>query len=130
MRQYKARLAYKDEDKPPFVIDIEDEIIIRRSQEKYSVVCEQGAECFSLGMFDPSVSGGKGHAKLFWEKDKLYIQDLGSSNGTYLIIDKKEVPLRGWSPARGENQPNLSEEIRINKTQNMALSKNPVMNVH
>jgi len=121
MRQYKARLVYKDEDKPPIIIDIDEEVIIRRSLEKYSVVCEKGLECFSFGMFDPSVSGGKGHAKIFWEKDRLYIQDMGSSNGTYLLINKKEVLLRGWRPAISKEGPTPSEMVRINKTQRVLL---------
>ena len=120
MRQHLARLVYKEADRPPVVIDIDDEIIIKRSPEKYSVVCEKGAECFSLDMFDPSVSGGKGHARIFWENDKVYIQDLGSSNGTYRLIDKKEVPLKGWSSGR-HMRPQPSEKVPINRTQRVLL---------
>ena len=117
MRQYKARLVFRDEDEPPIIIDIDDEIIIKRSLEQYSVVCDTGMECFSLEMFDPSVSSGKGHARLFWEGHDLYIQDLGSSNGTYLIRSNKEIPLKGWSPGSGDSAPNPSEKIRITKSE-------------
>ena len=120
MRQHLARLVYKEDGRPPVVIDIDDEIVIKRSPERYSVVCERGAECFSLDMFDPSVSGGKGHARIFWEKDKVYIQDLGSSNGTYLLVDSEEVPLGGWSSGR-QMKPQPSDKVLINKTQRILL---------
>jgi len=123
MRQHLARLVYKEADRPPVVIDIDDEIIIKRSPEKYSVVCEKGAECYNLDMLDPSVSGGKGHARIFWENDKIYIQDLGSTNGTYLLIDRKEIPLKGWNPGGAEKEPTSSEKVQINKTQRVRLGE-------
>ena len=112
---------FRDDNGPPIIMDVDDEIIVKRSLEKYSVVCERGMECFSFGMFDPSVTGGKGHARLFWEKDCLYIQDLGSSNGTYLIINQKEIPLKGWRGGVGGRSPEPSEKIRINSTQKILL---------
>ncbi len=107
-------------------IDIDDAPVIRRDMSKFAIVCDAGVECYPLGVFDLSVSAGDGHAKLFWNGDRLYIQDLGSSNGTFIVIDDDErpLPVPGWN-ARTEDDDDderaPSEPTAIRKTRTVRI---------
>ncbi len=120
MKEYKAKLVYVQEGQAPVVVDIEDEVILKRSAEAFSVVCQTDSGSYSLGVFDSTVSGGEGHARLGWDGDKLFIQDLGSKNGTFLLLGGKQMPLRGWGPKKhGKKHP--SEHVPIKKSTDILL---------
>ena len=120
MRELKAKLIFRQPGKAPVVIKIDDEIVLRRSAETFSIVCEKDMESYDLGIFDSSVSGGKGHARIFWEGDSLYIQDMGSKNGTYIMAGTNRVPLTGWQPKkRRDIFP--SEKVPIKKSHDILL---------
>ncbi len=124
MRTYSARLVFRERGKGPVVIAIDDALVIRRDMSKFCIVCDDGVECYPLGVFDPSISAGDGHAKLFWNGDTLFIQDLGSSNGTFIVIDEDELPLPGWN-ARTDDDDNderaPSEPVPIRRTRTVRI---------
>jgi hypothetical protein len=53
------------------------------------------------------------HARIFWEGDRLFIQDMGSTNGT--TMDGQ--PLRGWEKKK------RSDNVEIDKTSNIKLGE-------
>ena len=120
MRENKAKLKFILPGKAPIVVKIEDEVVIKRSSETFSVVCEQDIHSYDMGIFDSSVSGGKGHARIFWEGDQLFIQDMGSKNGTFILSEGQKIPLRGWQP-KDKHDIFPSEKVPIKRSYDIML---------
>lgn len=120
MKEHKAKFIFSLPGKAPIVIKIDDEIVLKRSSETFSVVCEKDINTYDMGIFDSSVSGGKGHARIFWQGEQLYIQDMGSKNGTYLMNEGQKIPLRGWKPKKGHDI-HPSEPVQIKKSYDFLL---------
>ncbi|MDP6155881.1 MAG: FHA domain-containing protein [Candidatus Thermoplasmatota archaeon] len=120
MRDLKAKLIFRLPGKAPVVVKIDDEIVLKRSSATFSIVCEQDIETYDLGIFDSSVSGGKGHARIFWEGDQLFIQDMGSKNGTYLLAGGNQIPLKGWQPKK-KRDIFPSEKVPLKKSHDIML---------
>ena len=56
---------------------------------------------------DRSVS--RKHARLFWNDKKLFIQDLGSVNGTYV----NDRPLHGWAKKTASVPLNIPSRVKV-----------------
>jgi len=125
MRRFKARLVYKGRGRVPCIVDIDEHVTIRRSEN--GVVCEDEVREHQLGVFDYSMSGGDGNTRIFWEDDRLYIQDLGSYNGTHIEYDGVEEPIKGWKKVKKGEPRDSSEKVPIKKTRRIKAARTPMM---
>ncbi len=114
MPRFKAKLVFERDEEVPKQIEIDDFILIKRTAQ--GVVCQDECDEYPLGVFDLSVSGGPGHVKIFWEGDGLYLQDLGSRNGTFIIRGGVTKPLKGWIRDPGTGNGTTSQKVRVKKT--------------
>lgn len=89
-------------------LKIEDEIVIGR-HKGHEVIAECDEDSRTLGTCDQCVS--KPHARIFWENNALYIQDIGSLNGTW--INGHSLP--GWKKVREKNRRPHSNPVEITK---------------
>lgn len=94
MRRFKAKVVYHSRGSGTTVIDVDESVTIKRGPK--GITCEDEVREHVLGAFDFSMSGGKGNTRIFWEGDKLYLQDLGSHNGTFIDYDGVEEFIKGW----------------------------------
>ena len=121
MRRHKARLIYKGKGKTPCTVEIDDFVIVKRGEE--GVVCQDEEREHALGTFDFSMSSGEGNTKIFWENDRLFIQDLGSYNGTFMLYEGDTEPIRGWSKRKKGEPRAKSEKVPIKKTGNIKVAR-------
>ena len=89
-------------------LKIEDEIVIGR-HKGHEVIAECDEDSRTLGTCDQCVS--KPHARIFWENNALYIQDLGSLNGTW--INGHSLPC--WKKVREKSRRPHSNPVEITK---------------
>lgn len=93
MRKFRARLVHYSDGKIPQKIDVDNFLIIKRAKGGVTVIDESDEHY--LGVFDFTITGGNGHARIFWSDGKLYIEDMGSKNGTFITrggVEKLVAP--------------------------------------
>jgi len=123
MRRFKARLVYKGKGKTPCKVEIDDYVIVKRGED--GVVCQDEQREYALGVFDFSMSGGDGNTRIFWDNDKLYVQDMGSYNGTYIEYDGEAEPIKGWAKRRKGEPRSPSERVVIKKSRGIRAARTP-----
>ena len=69
---------------------------------------------------DRSIS--RKHARCFWNGGKLYVQDLGSVNGTYI----NGHPLEGWEKKTQSKPLHLPARVEVTFSKEYAVSVEPV----
>lgn len=87
------KMAVTAPDAKPRSFDIGDELIIGRADKCHVVISDSYASQI--------------HARVFRRQDAVYIEDMGSTNGTYLNRRKVTAPL----------QVNRGDSARIGKTE-------------
>ena len=117
MRRFKAKVVYHGRGSGTTVIDVDESVTIKRGAK--GIICEDEVREHILSAFDFSMSGGKGNTRIFWEGDKLYLQDLGSSNGTFIEYDEVEEPIKGWK----KSKRSVSEKVPIKKTRDIRVAR-------
>jgi len=90
-------IATRDDGKEARVA-VEDSVELGRDDESWAVVIRTPSSVSDLQIEDATLS--RNHARIYWQSGKLFIQDLGSKNGTYI----SGTALAGWSPGK-ESKP-------------------------
>lgn len=88
-------------------IQIEEKIEIGRGSETWSVIVRTPESVIDLNVEDATVS--QKHACVYWQKGKLILMDLGSTNGTY--INGKAI--LGWKPGHQSDPVELRGQSLI-----------------
>ncbi len=87
-------------------IKINDDLELGRHTDN-KITARVNKEHDSLGTHDQSVS--RNHAKIFWKDGKLFIQDIGSLNGTWV----NGCRLPGWQKVKERSQRPCSNPLEI-----------------
>jgi len=90
-------------------IPINGELEIRR-HEKNAITAKYGKKNVSLGTHDQSVT--RGHARIYWDDGKLYLQDIGSLNGTWI----SGCTLPGWYKEKEKRKRPTSDPVEIDRS--------------
>ncbi|MFC1978737.1 FHA domain-containing protein [Chloroflexota bacterium] len=84
-------IANRDDGKEARVA-VEDSVEVGRDDDSWAVVLRKSDSIVDLHIEDATLS--RNHARIYWQSGKLFIQDMGSKNGTYI----GGTALSGWSP--------------------------------
>jgi len=97
-------LLAKNDNGESISVPLEQRVEIGRTEDGWTVVAKTASDVVSLGISDATVS--KTHATIYVESGKLWLEDLGSTNGT--LLDKRS--LAGWQPG----MPSEPVEVKDN----------------
>lgn len=119
----KVYLIYIDRDGEERVLELRNKIEIYRDSKGWDTFV-RGDENKNLNVMDGSISRNK-HAIFYIEKDEIYVEDLGSKNGTFINGKriKKEKVVEGDLVGIG---PNLIFRVEYNPNKITAKKFHPI----
>ena len=99
-------IATRDDGKEEKVA-VDDAVELGRHDDGWSAVVRKPDSVVNLHIEDTTLS--RNHARIFWESGRLFIQDMGSKNGTYI----GGAAISGWSPGKQSKPVEIAEQAVI-----------------